>query len=105
LFPEVFITSDLLAEGIYLHRYCRVVINHDLDWNLSVIEQHTGRMDRISTKMELVSGGNPIRVYVPYLSETQDEKRYRVPLPEAVVKELAFHLEIVNQNGSKASKA
>ncbi|MBI4325141.1 MAG: hypothetical protein HY674_07735 [Chloroflexi bacterium] len=121
-FPEILITSNVMAEGVDLHRYCRYVIHHDLDWNPSVLEQRTGRLDRIGAKVERC--GQPIHVYLPYLVETQDEKMYRVvmdrerwfsvvmgekfsvdarttdklaqrvPLPAAVAKELAFRLEV-----------
>ena len=77
-------------------------------------------MDRIGSKSERC--GQPIRVYLPYLAETQDEKQYRVvmdrerwfsvvmgekfkvdarttkklasriPLPESVAGTLAFRL-------------
>jgi hypothetical protein len=123
-FPEILITSNVLAEGVDLHRCCRVVIHHDLDWNPSVVEQRTGRVDRIGAKVEWAQDGQPIRVYMPYLAETQDEKMYRVvmdrerwfsvvmgekfrvdarttdklaqrvPLPESLAGKLAFRLEV-----------
>lgn len=123
-FPEVLITSNVLAEGVDLHRYCRAVIHHDLDWNPSVIEQRTGRVDRIGAKVEWAGDGRPIHVFLPYLAATQDEKMYRgvmdrerwfnvimgeqfrvdarttdqlaqrVPLPEFVARKLAFRLEV-----------
>jgi len=121
-FPEILICSNVLAEGVDLQRYCRYVIHHDLDWNPSVLEQRTGRLDRIGAKVERC--GQPIQVYLPYVAETQDEKMYRVvidrerwfnvvmgekfsvdartteklaqrvPLPSSVAKELAFRLEV-----------
>lgn len=123
-FPEILITSNVLAEGVDLHRCCRVVIHHDLDWNPSVVEQRTGRVDRIGAKAEGAGDGRPIHVFLPYLAETQDEKLYRVvmdrerwfnvvmgeqfrvdarttdqlaqrvPLPESGARELAFRLEV-----------
>lgn len=119
-FPEVLIASSVMAEGVDLHRFCRYVIHHDLCWNPSTLEQRTGRIDRIGSKAERC--GQPIRVYLPYLAETQDEKQYRVvmdrerwfsvvmgekfkvdarnteklasriPLPESVAQTLAFRL-------------
>lgn len=121
-FPEILITSNVMAEGVDLHRFCRYVIHHDLDWNPSVLEQRTGRLDRIGAKVE--RSGDPIHVYLPYIAETQDEKMYRVvtdrerwfnvvmgekyrvdarttdklarrvPLPASVAKELALRLEV-----------
>jgi superfamily II DNA/RNA helicase len=75
-FPEVLVASNVMAEGVDLHRFCRYVIHHDLCWNPSTLEQRTGRIDRIGAKVEQC--GHPIHVYLPYLAETQDEKIYRV---------------------------
>jgi superfamily II DNA/RNA helicase len=115
------IASSVTAEGVDLHRNCRYVIHHDLCWNPSMLEQRTGRVDRIGAKTELC--GQPIHVYLPYVAATQDEKMYRVvmdrerwfgvvmgenyqvdaqtteklaerlPLPEAAASALAFRLE------------
>ena len=76
LFPEVLISSEVLAEGVDLHRFCRVIIHHDLSWNPSVIEQRTGRLDRIRCRAE--TARRPILVYLPYIAESADEKLYRV---------------------------
>jgi superfamily II DNA/RNA helicase len=121
-FPEVLIASSVMAEGVDLHRFCRYVIHHDLDWNPSMLEQRTGRVDRIGAKVETC--GQPIRMYLPFIAETQDEKMYRVvmdrerwfsvvmgehfrvdarhtdmlaqriPLPAALASELAFRLGV-----------
>lgn len=123
-FPEILITSNVLAEGVDLHRCCRGVIHHDLEWGPSVGEQRTGRVDRIGAKVEWAGVGRPIHVFLPYLAETQNEKIYRVvmdrergfsvvmgeqfrldarttdqraprvPLPEFVARELAFQSEV-----------
>ena len=127
-FPEVLIASSVMAEGVDLHRFCRYVIHHDLCWNPSTLEQRTGRVDRIGGKVEQC--GQPIRLYLPYLGETQDEKQYRVvmdrerwfgvvmgesfktdarstdrlaervPLPESRARELAFRLEATDCGAS-----
>jgi len=106
-----------------LHLACRHIIHHDLCWNPSTLEQRTGRVDRIGAKAERC--GRSIRNYLPYVSETQDEKMYRVvtdrerwfkvvmgesfsldarslermaervPLPEKAAAELAFRLAVV----------
>jgi superfamily II DNA/RNA helicase len=75
-FPEVLVASSVMAEGVDLHLDCRHVIHHDLDWNPSVVEQRTGRLDRIGSKAESV--GKPVVIYEPYLAGTHDEKMYRV---------------------------
>jgi Helicase conserved C-terminal domain/SNF2-related domain len=122
-FPEVLISSAVMGEGVDLHLECRHTIHHDLDWNPSVLEQRTGRLDRLGSKSELT--GRPIVVYEPFLEGTQDERQYRVvkdrerwfnvvmgekltldersterlaervELPEAAARELALRLEVV----------
>jgi ERCC4-related helicase len=76
LFPEVLVASQVLAEGVDLHRCCRFVIHHDLYWNPSAIEQRNGRVDRIHSKSEMV--GRPIHIFEPFLAATADEKMFRV---------------------------
>jgi superfamily II DNA or RNA helicase len=75
-YPEILVASMIMAEGVDLHLNCRHVIHHDLCWNPSTLEQRTGRIDRIGAKVERCC--QPIEVYMPYISETQDEKMYRV---------------------------
>ncbi len=74
-FPDILVCSQVMGEGVDLHRYCRHVIHHDLDWNPSSIEQRTGRVDRLGCKAE---NRHPIPVYLPYLAGTADERQYRV---------------------------
>jgi len=98
------------------------VIHHDLDWNPAVLEQRTGRVDRIGSKGG--TGRQPIVVMEPFLGGTHDEKMYRVvkdrerwfgvvmgdaeavrdrvadskehsaPLPESISTELALDLSV-----------
>jgi hypothetical protein len=75
-FPEILIASSVLAEGVDLHLDCRFIIHHDLCWNPSTIEQRTGRVDRIGCKAE--QAHQPIHVYLPFVTATQDEKMFRV---------------------------
>jgi len=113
-YPDILVASSVMAEGVDLHLNCRHIIHHDL--------QRTGRIDRIGAKVERC--GQSINVFLPYVSETQDEKMYRVvmdrerwfkivmgekykldtkttdrlseriPLPQSLAEELAFNLEI-----------
>jgi ERCC4-related helicase len=75
-YPEVLIASSVMAEGVDLHLTCRHVVHHDLDWNPSVIEQRTGRLDRIGSKGEMAK--LPVKVYLPFIEGAQDEKQFRV---------------------------
>ncbi len=125
-YPEILIASAVMAEGVDLHLSCRHVIHHDLCWNPSTLEQRTGRVDRIGAKCEQTR--KPVRIYLPYLAETQDEKMYRVVmdrerwfsvvmgekfeqgarntekiadrllLPESAARTLAFRLEAFSSN-------
>jgi len=74
--PDLLVASSVMGEGIDLHLECRHVIHHDLDWNPSVLEQRTGRLDRVGALTE--HAGLPIEVYEPYLAGTHDEKMFRV---------------------------
>lgn len=125
-FPDILVASSVMAEGVDLHLSCRYVIHHDLCWNPSTLEQRTGRVDRIGAKAEKCMC--PINVFIPYIAETQDEKMYRVvmdrerwfkvvmgekykmdakttdkeaeriPLPATIADELAFKLDIMEEN-------
>ncbi|MCX6925233.1 MAG: C-terminal helicase domain-containing protein, partial [Verrucomicrobia bacterium] len=50
LLPEILICTQVGQEGIDLHRHCRHVVHYDLAWNPAVLEQRTGRADRIGSK-------------------------------------------------------
>jgi ERCC4-related helicase len=75
-FPDVLIASKVLAEGVDLHQQCRHVIHHDLDWNPAVLEQRTGRLDRIGSLAS--REGQPVVIYEPFIAGAQDERQYRV---------------------------
>ena len=74
-FPDVLVCSEVMGEGVDLHRFCRHVIHHDLAWNPSDVEQRTGRIDRIGCKAE---GRHTIISYLPYLGGAADERQFRV---------------------------
>jgi hypothetical protein len=74
-FPDVLVCSEVMGEGVDLHRFCRHVIHHDLAWNPSDIEQRTGRIDRLGCKAE---GRHAIVSYLPYLGGAADERQFRV---------------------------
>ena len=80
--PEILVSTSVGQEGIDLHRECRHVIHHDLCWNPATIEQRTGRVDRIGSKVErermgIEAGGGPtLEIVVPYLAATYDERMF-----------------------------
>lgn len=48
---DLLITTDVLAEGVNLHR-ANSLINYDLPWNPTRIMQRVGRINRVGTKHE-----------------------------------------------------
>ena len=46
---RILISTDVLAEGINLHR-ANIVINYDLPWNPTRVLQRVGRVNRVGTK-------------------------------------------------------
>ena len=46
---RILVTTDILAEGISLHR-ANVIVNYDLPWNPTRIMQRVGRINRVGTK-------------------------------------------------------
>ena len=82
LLPEILICTQVGQEGIDLHRHCRHVVHYDLAWNPAVLEQRTGRADRIGSKTfrERDAAADPKAVYldigVPFLAGTYDERMY-----------------------------
>jgi len=48
---DVLVTTDVLAEGMNLHR-SNVIINYDLPWNPTKVMQRVGRINRIGTKFD-----------------------------------------------------
>lgn len=81
LLPEVLICTSVGQEGIDLHRHCRNVVHYDLAWNPAVLEQRTGRVDRIGCKTfreRSTNGQDPLflEIGVPFLAGTYDERMY-----------------------------
>jgi superfamily II DNA or RNA helicase len=46
----VLLATDAAAEGLNLHHHCRIVVNLELPWNPSRLEQRIGRVDRIGQR-------------------------------------------------------
>lgn len=83
LLPEVLVCTSVGQEGIDLHRHCRHVVHYDLAWNPAVVEQRTGRVDRLGSKTfrERSAGSDAadpsfLDVGVPFLAGTYDERMY-----------------------------
>lgn len=82
LLPEVLVCTSVGQEGIDLHRHCRHVVHYDLAWNPAVLEQRTGRADRIGSKTfrerdaAKASSKVFLEIGVPFLAGTYDERMY-----------------------------
>lgn len=79
---DVLITTDVLAEGINLHR-ANVLVNYDLPWNPTRIMQRVGRINRVGTAFD--------RIYVfNFFPTSQSEAQ--VPMEERILEKIqAFH--------------
>lgn len=50
---RVLVSTEVAAEGVDL-QFCRVLINYDLPWNPTRIEQRIGRIDRLGQKSPII---------------------------------------------------
>ncbi len=79
---DVLITTDILAEGINLHR-SNALINYDLPWNPTRIMQRVGRINRVGTEHE--------QIYVFNFFPTKQSSQ-QMPLKDRILEKLqAFH--------------
>lgn len=86
--PLVLICTPVSQEGVDMHKYCRHIILHDLNWNPAKLEQRIGRVDRQGS---LASAKKlPVEVYVPFLSNSYDDYQYKRVLERANIQELLF---------------
>lgn len=82
ILPDILICTSVAQEGIDLHRHCRHVVHYDLAWNPAVLEQRTGRTDRIGSKafrerdLAMSGEGPHLEIGVPFLAATYDERMY-----------------------------
>lgn len=86
---EVIITTEVLAEGINLHR-SNLIVNYDVPWNATRLMQRIGRVNRIGTRAE------QIYVYNFYPSAHGDEQIRLVN--NALRKLQAFHTAFGEDN-------
>jgi superfamily II DNA helicase RecQ len=79
---DILITTDVLAEGVNLHR-SDIVINYDLPWNPTKIMQRVGRINRVGTEFD--------RIYVFNFFPTSQADRH-LSLKDRIIQKLqAFH--------------
>ena len=106
LLPEVLVCTSVGAEGIDLHRHCRRIVHYDLAWNPAVLEQRTGRVDRIGSKTfrerEAAndSEGPSLEVGVPFLAGTYDERMFEELRMRAQTFEVLTGGDVTSDGGS-----
>ena len=86
---KLLITTDVLSEGINLHR-SNIIVDYDLPWNPTRIMQRVGRVNRVGTKHDKVYIFN----FFP-TSETDKE----LGLKESIIAKIqAFHNALGNDS-------
>ena len=86
---DIIITTEVLAEGINLHR-ANVILNYDVPWNSTKLMQRIGRVNRIGTKAKY------IYVYNFYPTDQADNQ---IHLSDTAIKKLqAFHTAFGEDN-------
>lgn len=75
---DVLITTDVLAEGINLHR-SNALINYDLPWNPTRIMQRVGRINRVGTEHQ--------QIYVFNFFPTAQSDKH-MPLKDRILEKL-----------------
>ena len=79
---DLLITTDVLAEGINLHR-ANVLVNYDLPWNPTRIMQRVGRINRVGTEFD--------RIFVFNFFPTAQSAK-QMPLEDRILEKLqSFH--------------
>jgi SNF2 family DNA or RNA helicase len=51
--PQILVATDAAGEGINLHKECRLMINYDIPWNPTRLEQRMGRIHRYGQDEEV----------------------------------------------------
>lgn len=79
---HILITTDVLAEGVNLHR-ANVLVNYDTPWNATRLMQRTGRINRIGSIAGVVYNYN----FYPSQQGDEEIKLYK----NALIKLQGFH--------------
>lgn len=79
---QILITTDVLAEGVNLHR-ANVLVNYDTPWNATRLMQRTGRINRIGSVAGVIYNYN----FYPSKHGDEEIKLYQ----KALVKLQGFH--------------
>jgi superfamily II DNA or RNA helicase len=80
LFPMVLVANEVMQEGLDLHKHCRRIVHHDLEWNPAKIEQRVGRIDRLgslTSRLREIDSTAMLDILYPVIGGTIDERLYR----------------------------
>ena len=88
-----------------MHRYCRSIILHDLNWNPAKLEQRIGRVDREGSLAR--AKDQDVVVAVPFLAQSYDEYQYQVVLQRADLQDYVFGRKdwVVREQTDKKSRS
>lgn len=82
--PYVLVASDVMQEGLDLHKECSRIVHYDLTWNPARLEQRVGRLDRLGSRVEklLEQNGNhkkaKLHIHRHWIPGTIDERMFRI---------------------------
>lgn len=79
---NIIITTDVLAEGVNLHR-ANVIVNYDTPWNATRLMQRIGRVNRIGSSADVIYNYN----FYPSQQGDEEIKLYK----NALLKLQGFH--------------
>jgi superfamily II DNA or RNA helicase len=85
---RILITTDVLAEGVNLHRSA-TVINYDIPWNPSRMMQRVGRVNRVGTKFKTIFTYN----FFP-----TDEGNDQIALTESAKSKIAAFISLLGND-------
>jgi SNF2 family DNA or RNA helicase len=63
--PQILVATDAAGEGINLHKECRLMVNYDIPWNPTRLEQRMGRIHRYGQE-------DPVHIYNLVASNTRE---------------------------------
>lgn len=83
-YPLVLVSTDVLQEGEDLHTFCGSVYHYGISWTPSSMEQRTGRIDRVRSKIDrrlaatdVLTSEDKLQVHYPYLQGTVEVLQVR----------------------------
>ncbi len=85
---RILITTEVLSEGINLHR-SNVVINYDIPWNPTRMIQRVGRINRVDT---------PFKKIFTYNFFPTEEANDVIKLKEAAITKISYFIEMLGND-------